>query len=173
MDDILGYNLEEWAPMEPEKGPPLPKWLGIYWPWYTPPDMEFRVSNLVISHEEVNPGQVVTISCWVTNTGSKTGSYTVQLRGDFMDEQTVSLQPGESMTVSFEVTPSVAKTYQVSVDGLSGSFRAVTAPIADIRLENLTITPSEVNVGEKVTVIVTANNYGSAAGSKKIICTVS
>lgn len=42
-----------------------------------------------------------------------------------MAEQTVTLQPGESKTMSFEVTPSVAKAYQVSLDGLSGSFRAI------------------------------------------------
>jgi hypothetical protein len=35
-------NLENWLPMEPAKGPPLPRFLGITWPWYkegvpTPP----------------------------------------------------------------------------------------------------------------------------------------
>ncbi|GAI93311.1 unnamed protein product, partial [marine sediment metagenome] len=45
-----------------------------------------------------------------------------------MAEQSVSLQPGESKVVSFEVTPTVAKVYQVSVDGLTGSFLATEAP---------------------------------------------
>lgn len=27
-------NLENWTPMSPLKGPPLPRFLGIYWPWY-------------------------------------------------------------------------------------------------------------------------------------------
>lgn len=35
-DEILGHTLEEWEPMSPDKGPPLPKFLGIYWPWYKP-----------------------------------------------------------------------------------------------------------------------------------------
>ena len=39
-------------------------------------------------------------------------------------EQTVTLEPGESKTVSFEAIPYEAKTYQVSVNGLTGSFRA-------------------------------------------------
>ncbi|GAI69592.1 unnamed protein product, partial [marine sediment metagenome] len=38
-----------------------------------------------------------------------------------MTEQSVALQPGESKVVSFEATPTVAKVYQVSVDGLTGS----------------------------------------------------
>ncbi|GAI65047.1 unnamed protein product, partial [marine sediment metagenome] len=44
-----------------------------------------------------------------------------------MAEQTVELAPGESKVVSFEATPQEAKVYQVSVDGLSGSFKAVEA----------------------------------------------
>ena len=42
-----------------------------------------------------------------------------------MTEQNVTLQPGESKLVSFEATPHEAKVYQVSVDRLSGSFKAV------------------------------------------------
>ena len=90
-----------------------------------------------------------------------------------MAEQSVTLQPGESKTVSFDVTPTTAKSYSVTVDGLHGSFKAVTVPVADIRVEDLTIDPQEVYVGEKVTITVTAVNYGNAAGTKTITCTVS
>lgn len=166
-------KLENWQPMEPEKGPPLPRFLNIYWPWYKPPGAEFKVSNLVISPTEVNPGQLVTISCTVANIGSQAGSYTVHLGGDFVAEQTVTLEPGESKTISFEVTPTVAKTYSVSVDGLSGSFVATTVPVADIRVENLVISPTEVIVGASVVISVTATNYGTTSGSKVITCEVS
>lgn len=172
MDDILGHELRDWLPQEPQQGPPLPEWMDIFWPWYTPPVAEFRVSNLVISPTEVNPGQAVTVSCTVTNIGAEAGSYTVKMGGDFVAEQSVTLQPGESKTVAFDITPAVVKTYSVSVDGLTGTFRAVEVPVADIRVEDLTITPSEVYVGEKVTISVTATNYGTKAGSKTITCTV-
>jgi len=36
-DDFLGYELEDWWPISPLIGPPLPKWMGITWPWYKPP----------------------------------------------------------------------------------------------------------------------------------------
>ncbi len=45
-----------------------------------------------------------------------------------MAEQSVTLQPGESKVVSFEATPQEARTYQVSVNGLTGSFVAAEAP---------------------------------------------
>ncbi|GAI04872.1 unnamed protein product, partial [marine sediment metagenome] len=116
-------KLEDWLPQEPWQGPPLPEFFNIYWPWYkpVPPGAEFKVSDLVISPTEVNPGQVVTITCTVTNIGTEAGEYTVALGGDFMAEKTVTLEPGESKTITFEVVPDVAKSYSISVDGLSGS----------------------------------------------------
>ena len=174
-DEFLGHTLEEWLPQEMNQGPPLPEFLGIYWPWYepeVPTGAKFVVSDLVISPTEVNPGQPVTITCSVANIGSEAGDFTVHLGGDFVADQTVSLAPGESKTVSFEVTPAAAKTYSVSVDGLTGSFVATEVPVADIRVENLVISPAEVYVGEPVTISVTAKNYGTKAGSKTITCNV-
>lgn len=89
-----------------------------------------------------------------------------------MAEQQVTLEPGESKVVTFEVTPTEAKSYSVSVDGLTGTFSAVEVPVADIRVENLTIEPAEVFIGETVTISVVAKNYGTAAGSKTIVCLV-
>lgn len=166
-------KLEDWLPQEPWQGPPLPEFLKIFWPWYKPPVAKFTVSNLVISPTEVNPGQEVTISCTLTNIGVEAGSYIVHLGGDFMAQQTITLGPGESRTVSFTVTPTEAKTYSVTLDGLSGTFQAITTPVADIRLENLTISPAEVYVGQPVTISVTAKNYGTVAGTKTVTCEVS
>ena len=59
-----------------------------------------------------------------------------------MAGQTVELAPGESRPVSFEATPHEARTYQVSVDGLTGSFNAVAAPA--VKLTNITVNPTSV-----------------------------
>jgi len=165
-------KLRDFLPQEPWQGPPFFEFLNIYWPWYTPPGAEFSVSSLIISPTEVNPGQPVTITCTVTNIGAAAGDYTVVLGGDFMAEKAVSLEPGQSEVVSFEVTPTEAKTFHISVNGLTGSFVATEVPVADIRVENLVIEPAEVNVGEKVTISCTATNIGGAAGTKTIVCTV-
>lgn len=45
-----------------------------------------------------------------------------------MAEQVVELTPSESKLVSFEAIPREAKTYQVVVDGLTGSFKAIIPP---------------------------------------------
>ncbi len=236
-----------------------------------PPGAEFEVSDLMISPTEVQIGNPVEISCLVENIGTESGSKTIicEVEGTIM-EKIVTLGPGESEVVSFEVTPEVAKAYSVSADGLYGTFVATeigvpaysvalevsnmnpevgekiscwiditnigTAPgtpivsfyidgaleatrtlppispgetgqtyvgfsldtlgthilrveadtasaeivitvqeaaVADIKVENLVISPTDPMVGEIVTISVTVTNYGTATGSKTIVCTVS
>ena len=48
-----------------------------------------------------------------------------------MAEKSVTLQPGESKVISFEAIPHEAKTYQVLVNGLTGSFRAKALTLVD------------------------------------------
>lgn len=174
-NEFLGHELEEWYPQEPQYGPPLPRWLDIFWPWYKPTAAQFSVSNLVIAPPEVGIGEAVTISCTVINTGSESGDYTVKMGGDFMAQEQVTLSPGESKVISFAVTPTVAKTYVVTVDGLSGTFKATVTPppgVADIRVENLVIQPLETEVGSPVSISVQVTNYGSQVGTKTISCSV-
>lgn len=168
----MAIEIKNWVPMSPLAGPPLPLWMQLYWPWYTPPAAEFKVSDLVISPVEIEIGQLVTISCLVANIGAEAGDYTLKMGGDFVAEQTVTLQPSESKTVSFEVTPTEPKDYNVSVNGLTGTFKAVEVPVADIRVEDLNISPSEVYVGEKVTITCRATNYGNKVGTRVIKCEV-
>jgi len=138
---MIDFKLEDWVPMSPLAGPPLPLWMHLYWPWYkptAPPGTEFKVSDLVISPAEVNPGQPVTISCTVTNIGAEAGDYTVKMGGDFVAEQVVELTPSESKVVSFEAIPHEARTYQVSVNGLAGNFVSI-APTQPFTFSNLSV----------------------------------
>ena len=34
---VNDFEIENWLPMEPAKGPPLPRFLNILWPWYKLP----------------------------------------------------------------------------------------------------------------------------------------
>jgi len=31
---VAEFKLEDWLPVSPLIGPPLPKWMGIIWPWH-------------------------------------------------------------------------------------------------------------------------------------------
>jgi hypothetical protein len=86
---------------------------------------------------------------------------------------TVNLQPGETKTISFTYTPTVAKQYTVEVDGLMGHFTASLPPgAADIRAVSLAISPGNPDVGEQVIIYVDVKNFGTAAGSRDIVVTV-
>lgn len=115
-DEFLGHTAEEWQPMPINMGPPLPSFLGIYWPWY-------------------EKEEVPTV-------------YTCPYCGATFSTQE---QLNQHIQTAHPTAP----------------------PVADIRVENLTITPAEVNVGQTVTISVTAKNYGGAVGTKTIVCTVS
>jgi peptide/nickel transport system substrate-binding protein len=86
---------------------------------------EFKVSNLMIKPTEVIAGEAVEVSVTVTNVGKQSGEYKVTLgiNGVVEDVKTVSLAAGESKVVTFIVEKDVAGTYEVAVNGLTGSFR--------------------------------------------------
>jgi len=95
-------------------------------PVVVPPEpAAFSVSYLSVSPRlEVEPGETVTITVLVANTGGESGSYTVVLKIDGVKEaeETVTVAAGESQEVSFSVTREDPGDYTVDVDGLSGSF---------------------------------------------------
>jgi len=84
-------------------------------------------SSLSISPQQVEPGQEVTISINVANTGGETGSYNAVLyiNGVVEDSQSVSVEPGTSKNVIFTVSKSQAGVYDVSLAGQSGQFEVV------------------------------------------------
>jgi len=84
-------------------------------------------SALSISPQQVQPGQEVTISINVANTGGTTGSYNAVLYINSVveDSQSVSVAAGASKNVIFTVSKSQAGVYDVSLAGQSGQFEVV------------------------------------------------
>jgi len=84
-------------------------------------------SALSISPQQVQPGQEVTISINVANTGGTTGSYNAALYINSVveDSQTVSVAAGASKNVIFTVSESQPGVYDVSLAGQSGQFEVV------------------------------------------------
>lgn len=89
---------------------------------------EFEISNLTISPDSVELGEVVAISVDVENVGGVEGNYTVSLTVDdetFTEDVTVAA--GDTVTVTFAYTAGEAGTYTVTVGELSDTF-LVTPP---------------------------------------------
>ncbi len=131
---------------------------------------DIRLENLTIEPDEADVGEEVTISVTATNYGEVAGSKTVVLTvGSTTVEQTVELESDESRQVVFKVSPSTEGTYQVSVNGLTGSFTAVIR-IVPWAFSNVTcsVGPSGVGTWRQVNFSATITNTGDSAATKTV-----
>jgi len=114
--------------------PPEPATESVLEP--TPETAAFSLSSLNISPEEVAPGESVTISIEIANTGEEAGNYeaVLKINGVVEASKGVSINAGISQRVTFTTSKDEAKTYSVDVNGLSGTFvvneETISAPPA-------------------------------------------
>ncbi len=82
-----------------------------------------------------------------------------------MAERTIELAPGESSLVSFEAVPAEARSYQVLVNGLEGSFSAVApAPAKFVYATGLTHRSEIIKSRTYFILEVNVQNIGSIGG---------
>ncbi len=131
----------------------------------------FIARDLSITPDEVNTGEEVTISFIITNTGGITGSYEIPLKinGAMEATQAVTLGGGTSKEITFTTVKDTAGTYTVTANGLSGTFtvKAIPRPAA-FTTGALSISPTEVDIGESVTISTRITNTGDLTGSYKV-----
>lgn len=89
-----------------------------------PKPANFEVSNLVVSPSQIQPDQKVTITVNVTNTGGKSGDYSLQLKVDgiVQPSKQITLAAGRSQTVNFTTTGYAPGKHQVTISTLTGEF---------------------------------------------------
>lgn len=97
-----------------------------------PPPAAFQVSSLNISPGAVYTGEAVTITVLVTNTGGQPASYQVVLTINGVAEKTkeVTIDPGASTEVSFNIAEGDAGMYSVDINGATGNFVVNSRPPA-------------------------------------------
>ena len=91
----------------------------------TPPAMaSFSTSDLTVSPASIKAGDMATVSVRVVNGGTAEASEAVILKINDQEEaqKNVTLAPGVSTTVSFNVSRSGPGSYKVSIDNQSDSF---------------------------------------------------
>jgi len=94
---------------------------------------EFTLSNLQVSPSTVEPGEDVTVTLTVKNTGELSGSYSadIMLDGETVETASDTLDGGASDTVSVTVSSEEEGTHTVTADGLEAQF-SVEAPPAKL-----------------------------------------
>ena len=155
-EKLVRQNLAEYENYDNEFNPP---W-SLYWnfapdptptppppsPTPTPPPIPTPplppiLSDLTITPEEVELGDEVAIGLDIMNIDSQSFTYIVTVQiGELSLLVDVELDPYESKTVNRTITPDMVGDFNVTVDGLSGSF-AVKAPPrpAEFEFSNLRI----------------------------------
>ncbi len=133
-----------------------------------PKPAEFSITDLIIDPSVAEPNAVVTVSANVTNVGELSGDFSVDFKvnGIAKGTKTGTLSGGESAIAQLNITEANLGNYTVSVGDLAGQFSVQAA--SKIALTNLYVKPYEVWIGEKVTVVVSANNPDSTTSSKSL-----
>ena len=96
-----------------------------------PVPAEFVLSDLVVFPNEINPGDQLTVTVEIENIGQESGSYKVMLSldGVVKDSDSVTLDGGESTSISFGLSSEDEGDHVIEVDGLSSSFTVTELPV--------------------------------------------
>jgi hypothetical protein len=142
----------------------------------------FTASTLTVSPAEAKPGDQVTITVKVSNTGDLSGTYTVNLKinNATVDSKDITLADGVNGVVTFTTTQTKDGTYSVGIDSQTGQF-VVNAPVltgvvkpttpvvpASFTVSNLLVTPSAVDINGTVTINVQVSNSGDTPGTYEV-----
>ena len=138
------------------------------------------LSNLVITPTIVELGDEVTISFDIENIDSQQITHKVTMQvGELTLIIYVDLDAYEADTVTRTLTPEAEGTYDVTVDGLTGSFTVIVTPPppppprpAEFIISGFTVSPTSVPTGTPVTVSITIMNIGEMAGNHTLDITV-
>ena len=139
----------------------------------------FSIRSLVITPDKVIVGETVSISVTVVNTGDLLDVYRVifKVRGVRVAQDDVSVPGGSSQTLTYRTAQETAGKYEVTINGLTGSFNVVDPVVsqpsaAAFEISDLTITPHIVNAGQIVQVTFIVVNTGRQSGTYNTILNV-
>jgi len=134
--------------------------------------VSFVLSDLTVTPAEVEVGQPVKISVNITNVGTETGDYAADL---FIDDNAlnqskiIQISSTESTIAEFIIEGLPEGTHTAKIEDLTESFK-VTAPVptggdaetTEVRLHSLKINPTEAWPGSSVSMMVSAQNFGTS-----------
>jgi len=133
-----------------------------------PSPAEFAITSLTVVPKEVIPGEGVTVTAIVENSGGAKGVYHAALIVDGVETEakSITLAAGEEKIISFSVAKNVPGIHKIELGQLADTFKVlkVLKP-AEFQFSSLDIAPNPVNVGEETTVRISIKNVGEAGGT--------
>jgi hypothetical protein len=92
-----------------------------------PAPAALQTAGLTVNPAEIEPGQELSITAAVANTGDVEGSYIAELKIDDITQETmqVIVDAGETKAVTFVVVRDTPGIYEVALGGLNGQFEVL------------------------------------------------
>ena len=127
----------------------------------------YEVLSFNMTPPSIATGEKVTIEAQVRNINSKTDIFNIPLmvNGVANDRKSITLAPGETEPLTFELTINHAGSYKISIADKESTLIVENPPPSDFRLSNLVINPTEADVGKDVVVTAQITNVGGSQGS--------
>ena len=127
----------------------------------------YQIVTLNVSPTNVATGEKVLVKAEIKNVNSETDTFTVPLMVDGVadNRKSITLAPGQTELLTFELTKSRPGTYKISVGGRESTLSVHKPSPADFRLSNLQILPAEVDICESVVITAKLTNAGGNQGS--------
>ncbi|MFC4249150.1 CARDB domain-containing protein [Natribaculum luteum] len=122
-----------------------------------------EVTDLEVSPTVLDPGDAVTVRATYANDDDDVTRTTIAeltVDGRVVDEQVVTVRPGETETVAFERP--IVRTGSVRV-GVGGVFRTVVVSHPDVAVTDVTLAADRIPPGESIVVTATFENEGNAS----------
>jgi len=127
----------------------------------------YEVVSLNMTPTTIATGEKTTIKVEVRNINSEADTYNIPLmvNGVADSRKSVTLAPGQTELLIFELTRSFAGIYKISVGDKESTLTVQKPSPPDFRLSDLEINPTEVNVCETAVITATLANTGGSQGS--------
>ena len=126
-------------------------------------DISFAVEMIP---ERVEPGEEITITAEVHNSGNAEGSYILVLSVDDLEveKQEIDVLPGGKEFVSFTISETLSPgNYQIALNDWLEEIKVLKP--ADFHIDDFNLAPGEIQTGQETTVSARIINKGEIAGS--------
>jgi uncharacterized protein YfaS (alpha-2-macroglobulin family) len=127
----------------------------------------YEVVSLNMTPTKIATGEKTTIEVKIRNINSETDTYNVPLmvNGVADDRKSLTLAPGQTELLTFELTRSHTGSYKISVGNKESTLIVQKPSPPDFHLSNLEINPTEVDIGKDVVITAQITNVGGSQGS--------
>ena len=132
---------------------------------------DLRVTGVRVTPDRVSGDRPVIVDVEVENLGTASGTLQVEIRLDdrVMESVEVTLNPGESQTVTREIVGRTVGEHQVGVAGNEVTFQVIARPVADIRVAELQVEPARAGSPQGFSLTLRVENVGEAAGERGLV----